>query len=122
MAMQESSSEVDALFRQYLEICNQALSSHREVFPYKQIWGAVQCAAGDKAVRVAIYDDQPKTAYELHLGEDHIEAEPDGLHMDSPVCRMNLSYLKQVVEHPEEYIHNPARLDWDWLKNRLRKG
>ncbi len=121
MTMQESSGEVDALFRRYVDICNQALSAHREAFPYKQIWGAVQGAARDKAVRVAIYDDQPKT-YELHLEEDHIEAAPDGLYAESPVCRINLSYLRQVVEHPEEYIHNPARLDWDWLRNRLRRG
>lgn len=117
-----SPTEYDALFHQYLDVCNAAISSHREEFPYKQIWGAVRHSLEKGAVRVAIYDDQPKTEYEIHLEDDHIEAEADRHAADAPVWRMNLSYLLQVVEHPEEYIQNPARLDWDWLKSRVHKS
>lgn len=121
MVTLDSSGEYDALFKQYVDVCNRALSSHAAEFPYKQIWGAFRHVAGKEGVRVAVYDDQPKTEYALRFEEDHIEADRSG-DEESPVVRLNLSYLKQVVEHPEEYIENPARLDWDWLKNRMGKG
>ncbi len=113
----EHLSEYDALFRRYVEICNEAMAAHREEFPYKQIWNAAQNAG----VRVAVYDDTPKMHYALRLAEDHVEAEqsPD---MECPAIRLRLSYLKQVVDRPEEFIENPARLDWGWLKRRERKG
>jgi hypothetical protein len=29
------------------------------------------------------------------------------------------SYLKDVVENAEDYINHPAKLDWEWLKQRV---
>lgn len=119
MAQTERSIDCDALFRQYVEVCNRAMAEHAEEFPYKQIWNAARKAIGENGVRIAVYDDQPKSAYEIHLEGDHLEASRDG-HSDSPVWRMDLSYLQEVVEHPEAYIQNPARLDWDWLRSRTK--
>ncbi len=121
MASMDPGSDFDALFKQYVDICNTAISSHREEFPYKQLWDAFSRLSDNAQVRVAVYDDQPKSLYALRFAQDHIEAEENG-NEDNPGFRINLSYLKQVVEHPEQYIENPALLDWDWLKNRISRG
>ncbi len=110
--------EYEQLFKAYLDICNRALAQHWGEFPYKQIWNAAKQAVGERSVQVAVYDDEPKTQFELRLEDDHLEASSEKEANDAPVWRMNLSYLRQVVEHPDDYIHNPARLDWDWLKSR----
>jgi hypothetical protein len=34
--------------------------------------------------------------------------------------KVNVSYLQQVVDNPQEYIDNPAKLDFDWLRDRLK--
>jgi hypothetical protein len=33
---------------------------------------------------------------------------------------MNLSYVRNVVAHPQDYIDHPEKLDLDWLKSRLK--
>jgi hypothetical protein len=32
---------------------------------------------------------------------------------------LKLSYLRQVVDHPDDYINHPANLDWGWLTTVL---
>lgn len=115
MPQPDAVTEYDTLFQRYVEICNAAIDAHREEFPYKQIWSAAKNAG----VRVAVYDDRPKTQYALRFANDHLEADLNG-NEESPAVRLNLSYLRQVVEHPEAYIDNPEKLDWHWLKQGKR--
>ena len=32
---------------------------------------------------------------------------------------INYSYLKNVVDNPDEYIKHPFKLDLDWFKNKV---
>ena len=118
--MRESATQNEAqeLFRRYLEICNEAVQHNRDRFPYKPIWDAVETLMKDREVAVAIYDDRPKETCEVTLQDHQLKAKQ----VDKPAdgaWHVNMSYLERVVRNPEEYIHNPAKIDWEWLRNRL---
>ena len=111
-------ADIDRLFRQYLEICNQAIDEHKDEFPYKEIISVSEAIIGNSPVDLAVYDDEPKGAYTLHFKDKKIgnggrPADP------KKAWRINLSYLKQVVENPDKYIKHSEMLDFDWLKSRL---
>jgi hypothetical protein len=114
--MEEPSIQsAEALFAEYLEICNQALESNADNFPYKQLWEAAQQKLKEKAVAVAIYDDHPKAAYEIKFADNTIDFHPVKRVPQQESWHVNLSYLEEVVAHKDEYIQNPAKIDWDWL-------
>lgn len=106
------------LLQRYLEICNDALKKHGDKLPYKEIVSAVKRTIDDHPLELAVYDDKPKAAFTLSLKEEKLVS--NGYPEDvKKAWRMDLSYLRQVVEQPKEYIENPEKLDLDWLKSRL---
>ncbi len=117
--MQAKTQQVHELFQQFLEVCNQAMEAHKEEFPYKYIWEAAEDFQDEDGMHVTIYDDEPKGDYQLRMHDKHIEVMDDSQQSDTSGWRLNISYLKQVVENPEAYISEPAKLDWQWLKNRV---
>ena len=117
--MRRTERPIDDLFNQFLEVCNQAMEAHKDEFPYKQIWEAAEQLQREKGLHVTIYDDEPKGDFQLRLQDKHIELLSDSEDDSGEGWRINKSYMKRVVENPEEYIEEPAKLDWDWLKNRL---
>ncbi len=111
----------EQLFLRYLEICNEALDCNKDKFPYKQIWHAAQKFLQDKNISLAVYDDNPKVTYNLSINDNHIDVvskKVEGKKSDG-AWHVNMSYMEKVVSNPEEYINNPAKIDWDWLRNRL---
>jgi len=113
-------NEYEQLFSAYLKVCNHALENNKDVFPYKEICGATEKLLGDTAVKMAVYDDRPKTCYRVQMDDNKMQAsESENPDDAKDAWRLNYSYLKQVVDNPEEYVKHPAKLDWDWLRNRL---
>lgn len=112
-----TAQEYERAFELYLEICNQAIEKNKNNFPFMAIWKARwKNMAQDNVVQCAVYDDRPKIIYTLELAEDmkikiikKISANPE----DS--WPFKYSYLKHVIDHPQEYIKHPANLDWGWL-------
>lgn len=111
----------EELFTRYLEVCNQALKHNGERFPFKQILGAAQTNK-HKEVEVCIIDDQPAASYVIHLSDYALSGEPkmsDFWDQEKrcvrPRWRVTRSYLEDVIQNPEEYIRNPAKIDWEWL-------
>ena len=105
------------LVERYLEVCNQAIHKNQDIFPYKQMLEASEAFQG-AGWRFTVYDDEPKGSYRFHLKDDYIEMEPcEKEHEDG--WALNTSYLHKVTQNPQEYINNPMKLDWDWLKNRM---
>jgi hypothetical protein len=108
----------EQLFLRYLQICNQALESHQDDFPYKQLWESVQKGLQDKTISLAVYDDHPKVTYDVAMSDNHIDVIGVRNETDN-AWHVNLSYLEKVVANPEEYINNPAKIDWEWISHRL---
>ena len=109
--------DIDSLFKQYLIICNEAMKAHAHEFPYKQIWNAVERLQSGEPVDLTIYDDEPQQHYKVCLKNKHIDLVQADKNGNIDGWKMNTSYLRKVVENPEEYIKQPAKLDWDWLKD-----
>ncbi|PIR38694.1 MAG: hypothetical protein COV35_05905 [Alphaproteobacteria bacterium CG11_big_fil_rev_8_21_14_0_20_39_49] len=110
--------EIEELFNKYLDICNKALDRHKDKSPYKDILSSVHTIVDSNPIELAIYDDVPKGAFSIQCKDMKLVF--NGTPRDiKKAWRFNLSYLKNVVERPDEYIENPDKLDMDWLKSRF---
>lgn len=114
------------LFFFYVDVCNQAITSNARRFPFKEILGAVKKSSEQKKILVALED-----ASGLQSGEHFLLSMQDGELRAMP-CNMpekdedakwslNLDYLKHVKENPDEYISNPAKINWDWMYDAFSK-
>lgn len=109
--------DCEAIFEQYLDICNQAIEKNKDIFPYSEIWKARwNNQSTNKILQCAVFDDRPKVVYTLELTQDmkikildKTYTPPEG------VWPFRYSYLKHVVDNPRDYIEHPANLDWGWL-------
>jgi len=119
-----TTEEYEEVFQKYLDICNQAIEYNKNKFPYTEIWGAHFNALKTEAILEAVvYDDRPKLSCKLRLTKDMrieiIEKKPIELQDEWP---FNYRYLKRVVDNPKEYIENPAKLEWGWLREIFESG
>lgn len=106
------------LFQQYLDVCNHALEANKDNFPFKYIIEAARKSADSRTIEVRVIDDRPSADIMIRMEPDKITAED---HKACPNCRcdakwsVNKSYLLDVVNNPDIYIQNPARINWDWM-------
>lgn len=112
-----STEEYERIFERYLDICNQAIEKNKDKFPYMEIWNTRWKNLGrGNILECAVYDDRPKIIYTLQLTEDmKIKILKKTPVVPEDVWPFKYSYLKHVVENPQEYIDHPANLDWGWL-------
>ena len=110
--------DYEQVFHQYLEICNQAIEHNKNKFPYTEIWGArFDKLETEATLEAIIYDDRPKAVFNLRLTKDmKIEIVKKKLLSDEEEWPFTYQYIKRVVDNPKEYIENPAKLEWGWLK------
>lgn len=114
----KDAEDYEQLFQQYLEICNQALEQNKGKFPYTEIWGArLKTLKEEMNIHAVVFDDRPKLAYMLRLTKD-MKIEIAGKKTTPPedAWPFTYQYLKRVVDNPQEYMANPAKLEWGWLK------
>ena len=114
-------TEYESVFRQYLDVCNQAIEKNKDKFPYTEIWNArLKGPENSTLIHAVVFDDRPKLAYLLRLTpEMKIEiSEKKELQTDE-AWPFSYQYMKRVITHPEKYITNPARLQWGWLQYLL---
>ena len=108
--------EFKELFIKHLEICNKAILKHKDIFPYKEIWGNGFRQLGEGHIfNCTIYDNRPKGIYSLRLNQDK-QLELVDQELSQRFLPLNYTYLKHVFDNAEEYINHPAKLNWDWLK------
>ena len=113
-----SVEEYERIFERYLDVCNQAIEKNKDKFPYTEIWGArLQALEEEMKVEAIVYDDRPKAAFMLRLTRDmKIEIVEKKALPPEEAWPFTYQYLKRVVDNPKEYIDNPAKLEWGWLK------
>lgn len=109
--------EYEHLLRQYVAICNRALSVNKDKFPFREIWAAQWKHHGaNNTLRCALYDDRPKLIYDLSLQPNikiAISLPIETSCID--VWPFRISYLQDVCAHPDSYIEHPLRLNWRWI-------
>lgn len=114
--------QTDALFTQYLDVVNRALGENRDRFPYNRLFKAGDAILGDKPIGVAIYKDDASTPhdhFEVKFQDGTFRMTSHGKAEASSVWKMPQSHLENVVEHPQTYVSQPAKLDMDWLAKRM---
>jgi hypothetical protein len=117
--MHVSGENFDVLMNRYLDVCNKAIEENKEDFFYKRVWGISERIFKTYHMHIAVYDDRVKNLYVLRYA-DHKISEDRSVKPDfERSWHINYSYLKHVVDNPEQYIKHPAKLDWDWLKNKV---
>ena len=111
-------AEYEQVFQKYLEICNRAIEQNKNKFPYTEIWGSrLKQMEEEMKVEAITYDDRPKASYMLRLTKDmKIEIVEKKELKPEEAWPFTYQYLKRVVDSPQEYIDNPAKLEWGWLK------
>lgn len=109
----------DKLFQQYIDVCNKALEKNKDVFPYKQILSATESLINDKKISMDVFDDRPKARFNIQMNKSRFELTEPEESDDTHAWHLNASYLEEVVNNPDKYINNPAKIDWDWLKSRV---
>ena len=113
----KDTEEYELVFQQYLEICNRAIEQNKNKFPYTEIWGSRFKALETEATLDAIiYDDRPKAAFTLRLTKDMKIEIVKKKAVPPDEWPFTYQYLKRVVDNPNDYIDNPAKLEWGWLK------
>ena len=116
--MDFSVPDYDDLMKRYLDVCNQAMVLNKDRFPFKQILGAAQKSECGKVIEVNIVDDVPAASYAMTFSRDGLAAQP---HSSCSDCRcdrkwvVRRAYLEEVAKDPENYIQNPAKIDWEWM-------
>ncbi|MBG79010.1 MAG: hypothetical protein CL570_08300 [Alphaproteobacteria bacterium] len=102
----------------YLNICNRAMASNRERFPFKQIFDAAQRHECGKVIEVNIIGAAQPLSYAMTLDHEGLHVKPHDACEDCQCDKkwdITYDYLQKVMRAPEHYIQNPAMLDWGWV-------
>jgi hypothetical protein len=105
----------------YFNICNTALAQRRREFPYNLIIPLMDRFFSGESVSLRIEDDDGAPLDYVTTGFVGGQFTPvyPGVHTPDARFSLKRSYLEQVVEHADDYIRHPERLDWSWLTDRL---
>lgn len=115
-----TTDKCDLLVQQYISVCNKALHSNANRFPFKQIIKAAQTAGENEPVEVIITHTNAFEKYIFYLQSNGISYEPHGNCGDCKCVRswkVSRKYFEDVVQNPDKFIQNPALINWDWLRD-----
>ena len=110
--------ETTNLVKHYFNICNTALSNHREGPVYGSLLTLINQFASGSTVLVKVVDnDSPKDRYfttrfidgeftPVVEGEDEADAR----------FEVECSFLEKVMKNSDTFVDNPSKLDWSWLR------
>lgn len=120
--MQTENISTDTLMTEYLNVVNTALDRNKNSFPYDYIIKATEKLSKDKEFGIAVYKNDPKSPhdyYTVNFDNGHINLLAHGKQNPDIDWKFDEDYMRNVVEEPKKYIESPAKLDLDWLKERL---
>ncbi|MCD8526091.1 MAG: hypothetical protein LRY76_03045 [Alphaproteobacteria bacterium] len=109
------------LFQKYIEICNKALNRNKDRFPYRHIWDTLRAGINGHPTKVYIVDDKPEATFTIQIENDHLAGQRNTACIHCSCKRqwhVLKSYMEDVVNNPDPYIENPAKLDWEWVNSR----
>ena len=113
--------DTNALFTQYVNVVNRAIGANEDRFPFKQLLSMGEKILGDKKIGAAVYKDDPDSPHEyftLTLDNGRLDAR-HGKEAPDTEWKVKQEHLENVIEDPQTYIDNPAKLDLDWLETRM---
>jgi len=120
--MDAKTNDSYGLFMEALDVVNTAISEHKDGQLMGGLLSAAEKAIGGKHLGVAVYRDDPDTPFDyftLRFTNGRFELLARGKDAPEIAWKVSQDYLRDLVDNPRDYIDNPARLDLDWLRDRL---
>lgn len=114
--------ETNALFTQYINVVNRSMGENKDKMPYKLMFDARNKLLEDDRIGVAVYKTDAKTPHDwftITLKDGTFQVLDHGKKTPDVTWRVKQDHLQNVVEHSDEFVKNPMKLDLDWLKTRL---
>lgn len=115
-------TETYDLFMDALEVMNRAMDANRGEGAYGRILDAMDDRLEGHASAVAVYDkdpDEPFDYFTIRFIGGRWELKERGRGEHDTEWKVSTDYLRSLVEDPESYVEHPARLDLDWIADRL---
>jgi len=123
MSTTTQGNDTYTLFMGALDVSNRALDELREAPVIKELLPMLEKQATGRKFGVAVYKDDPATPhdyYTVRVQNHMIQLDSHGKDAPEIDWKVSMDYLRNVNENPQAYIDNPLKLDFDWLRHRLR--
>ena len=108
------------LVKHYFNVCNTALAQHREGVVYGPLLELVNRLASGRTIAIEVAG-APKASprhYTVRFVDGAFTPVRRGVHDPDVRRTLHRDFLKDVVDHADDYIEHPERLDWGWLRGR----
>lgn len=106
-----------------LDVFNEAMDKFRDKPVIKSVLSLIDKQAEGRKFGVAVYDsdpDQPFDYFTLRLHNKRLELASRGKDSPDVDWKTSIDYLEDVNQNSQDYISNPLKLDFEWLKHRLK--
>jgi len=120
--MDAKTNDSYGLFMEALDVVNTAIREHRDGQLMGALLTAAEKAIGGRHLGVAVYRGDPDTPFDyftLRFTNGRFELLARGKDEPEIAWKVSQDYLRDLVDNPRDYIDNPARLDLDWLRDRV---
>jgi hypothetical protein len=109
--------ETTNLVKHYFNICNTALSNHRESPVYGSLLALInQFASGSSVLVKVVEDDSTKSRFfTTRFIDGEFTPVMEGKTEADARFDVECSFLEAVMKNSDEYVDNPKKLDWSWL-------
>jgi hypothetical protein len=117
-----SKKDIYELFTGALDVTNRSLEKNRDSGFFGALISAWDKFLDGHKAGVAIYDEDPSKPFDyftIRYLNEKFEILSRGKSEHDTEWKVSRDYLQSIVDDPKKYIDNPAKLDLDWLKERL---
>jgi hypothetical protein len=114
--------DTTSLFTETLNVINAAMAKHADSALLKPLLSAGEKLLEDREIGVAIYDSDASAPFDyftIRCRDRSFELVSHGKKHPDVTWKVSRDYLEKVADNPQDYIDNPIKLDWDWLRSRL---
>jgi hypothetical protein len=111
------------LVAQYFDICNKALAQSKKNPFYAAIQTLINQFHSGEVIAVKVVDipkqpGVPAGYYTTSYINGQFTAICESEHSPDTHFTLRTSFLNDVIEHADDYIKHPEKLDWSWLRKR----
>lgn len=110
------------LFMESLDVINRVLDANRGEGLFGRVLEAMEDDLQGHRSSVAVYEDDPDHPFDyftIRFLDGRWELMEQGRGEHDTEWKVSTDYLRSLAEDPESYIQHPARLDLDWIADRL---
>lgn len=104
------------LLNSYFSIAAECFATHKKTYPFSTILSAALPQALSKTIKIRIHDGENCDSFFLTSGFLSWQIDDTApLEEVDYIWDVEQSFLQNTIENTEEYLCNPAKLDWGWL-------